>query len=348
MESSIASHLKCPRLRTRRISDNYKPPVPMWSARADESVKQMVMGYYGVQSKGDEQRGRACRAFQKILDDFQAANGPKHVDLVNYADGSGYDNLIAIAYWTDPAVYEAWRTSPDSAAWWESSDRLNDGIGYFREILTPRVEQFETIFTAKEPLEGVGIVMGGMSDEIQEHGYWGSMRDRFPLSQTDTMEPSGNLAIKHGRPALGGRVAITGHQNLTVIRSGQDWGETEGEERRTYLEDIEPTLRAGMDYLRDEGLEAGCYSNRYVRHVDAQGNPVEKSFGVSHWRSLEHLEHWAESHPTHLAIFVTFNRLAKKFKNLKLYHEVSVFDPSAQSYEYINCHPNTGLLRAAF
>jgi aldoxime dehydratase len=319
----------------------------MWSARAAESVKQMVMGYYGVQSKGDEQKGRACRAFQGILDQFQAANGPKHYDLVNYVDGSGYDNMIAIAYWDDPALYEAWQTSPDLTAWWDSNDRLNEGIGYFREILSPRIEQFETIFTAKEPLEGVGIIMGGMSDEIQEHGYWGSMRDRFPLSQTDTMEPSGDLAVKQGKPALGGRVTITGHQNLAVIRSGQDWGETEGEERRTYLEDIEPTLRAGMDYLRDEGLEAGCYSNRYVQHMDAKGNPIKKSFGVSHWRSLEHLEHWAESHPTHLAIFVTFNRLAKKFKNLKLYHEVSVFDPSAQRYEYINCHPNTGLMRAA-
>jgi hypothetical protein len=27
--------------------------------------------------------------------------------------------------------------------------------------------------------------------------------------------------------------------------------------------------------------------------------------------------------------------------------EVSVFDAAAQHYEYINCHPNTGLMRAA-
>ncbi|MGD0635336.1 MAG: phenylacetaldoxime dehydratase family protein [Beijerinckiaceae bacterium] len=339
--------MRCPRLRTRRVSDNFKPPVPMWSARADESVTQMVMGYFGVQSEGEEQKGRACKAFQGILDSFLAAGGPRHHDLVHYVDAAGYNNMIAIAYWDDPLVYERWRTNPAVAGWWESKDRLNEGIGYFRETLAPRVEQFETIFTAKEPLEGVGIIMGGMSDEILEHGYWGAMRDRFPLSQTDTMEPSGDLAVKEGKPALGGRVVIAGHQNLAVIRSGQDWTETEGEERRTYLEDIEPTLRAGMDYLRDDGLEAGCYSNRYVRHMDAKGNPVEKSFGVSHWRSLEHLEHWASSHPTHLSIFVTFNRLAKKFKNLKLYHEVSVFDPAAQLYEYVNCHPGTGLMRAA-
>jgi Haem-containing dehydratase len=31
--------------------------------------------------------------------------------------------------------------------------------------------------------------------------------------------------------------------------------------------------------------------------------------------------------------------------NLRLYHEVSVLDAAAQRYEYINCHPGTGLLR---
>ncbi|WP_267873812.1 phenylacetaldoxime dehydratase family protein [Hyphomicrobium album] len=59
-----------------------------------------------------------------------------------------------------------------------------------------------------------------------------------------------------------------------------------------------------------------------------------------------HLESWAESHHTHLRIFGTFMRLVEKLPNLKLYHEVSVFDADAQHYEYINCHPNTGLMRA--
>jgi aldoxime dehydratase len=347
LESSIPSHLRCPRTRTRRVSDNYKPPVPMWSARANESVKQIVMAYCGVQTKGDENRGRACAAFREIVGSFEIAHGPGHHDLVNFVDAAGYDNLIAIAYWDDPKEYALWADSPAIANWWGSEDRLKEGIGFFREVLSPRTEQFETIFTAEEPLEGVGVLMGGMSEPILEHGYWGSMRERFPLSQTDAMDPSGELAAKSGKPALGGRVFIAGHENLAVIRSGQDWGETEGEERRTYIEDIEPVLREGMNYLRDDGMEAGCYSNRYVQVMDAEGKAIDKSFGVSHWRSLADLEQWAESHHTHLMIFVTFNRLAKKFKNLKLYHEVSVLAPDAQHYEYINCHPGTGLMRAA-
>lgn len=187
---------------------------------------------------------------------------------------------------------------------------------------------------------------GDMSEPIFEHGYWGSMRDRLPVSQNDTMEPSGQLTVVQGHPQAGGRVVISGHQNLTLIRSGEDWSRTEGEERRTWYEDIEPVLNQGMDYLRDDGLEVGCYTNRYCHHIDENGNPQEKGFGVSLWNSLAALEHWGESHATHLQIFVTFMRNVKKFKELTLYHEVSVFDASNQYFEYINCHPKTGLLRA--
>jgi aldoxime dehydratase len=35
-----------------------------------------------------------------------------------------------------------------------------------------------------------------------------------------------------------------------------------------------------------------------------------------------------------------------KFTYLTIYQEVSVFDASYQYFEYINCHPKTGLLRA--
>ena len=63
--------------------------------------------------------------------------------------------------------------------------------------------------------------------------------------------------------------------------------------------------------------------------------------------NLEKLERWAESHPTHLRIFVTFFRVAAGLKKLRLYHEVSVSDAKSQVFEYINCHPHTGMLRDA-
>ncbi|WP_167562620.1 phenylacetaldoxime dehydratase family protein, partial [Burkholderia cepacia] len=49
----------------------------------------------------------------------------------------------------------------------------------------------------------------------------------------------------------------------------------------------------------------------------------------------------------HLRIFVTFFRVVTGLSKLRLYHEVSVFDAKHQVYEYVNCHPRTGMMRDA-
>ena len=339
MESAIDAHLQCPRTRTRRVEDDFTPPYPLFSGRAPQAMTQVVIGYFGVQARDAPERLR--KAFVAMNALFALSDGPRHRDTVKCLDASGYDTAITAAYWGDPPQFHRWLESPEVHRWWASDERLDDGVGYFREVMLPRDVQYETAYVSPSHLEGLGVVMGSASGEILEHGYWGSMRDRIALSQTDAMAPAGDLRILDDG---GGRVSVLGHQNLAIIRSGQDWTATQGEERRIYLEDIEPPLRAGMSFLRDSGASVGCYCNRYVQHIDADGKPIEKSFGVSQWRSLAHLERWAESHPTHLEIFGTFLKYVPQLPNLRLYHEVSVFDAGAQRYEYINCHPATGLM----
>lgn len=349
MESAIDTHLKCPRTLSRRVADDYVPPFPMWVARSGSGLEQVVMGHFGVQAKAEDASSRAAAlaAMRIITASFAEHDGPGHFDRVEYRDREGHDNFMAIAYWSEPDAFARWKAHPSVDDWWQSDARLSDGLGHFREILAPRAEQFETLYAFKDRLPGVGAVMGHISDEIEEHGYWGSMRDRMPVSQVDRMSARGELAVTTGAPLSSGRVVIAGHENLCLIRSGQDWEEADDDERRLYLEEIEPTLRDGMDFLRDHGAEVGCYSNRYVRHIDADGNPVDQSFNLGHWRSLDLLERWAESHPTHLRIFVTFFKVVTSLRKLRLYHEVLVVDAADQSYEYVNCHPNTGLMRDA-
>jgi aldoxime dehydratase len=269
-----------------------------------------------------------------------------HVDLAYEVDAAGYDIHLAIAYWTDHEQFARWQASPPVADWWNSDARLDDGLGYFREILTPHVANLETLFAASDRLEGIGVLFGGLSAEpVQEHGYWGSMRDRLPRSQTDAMDPAGSLSSR----TSSGRIRLAGHENVAVIRSGQDWTDTTGRERDMYLQEMEPILRKGMMFLRDHGRGIGCYANRYVQHIDATAGLIEKSFGISFWRSLDTMEKWAEFHPTHEAIFGTFMGIVGALDanlKLRLYHEVTVVTPDEQSYEYINCHPQTGLLAA--
>ena len=184
-----------------------------------------------------------------------------------------------------------------------------------------------------------------MSDLVQEHAYWGGARDRIPLSQSDEMAPAGKPQVV----AEGARLRVLPHENLCLIRSGQDWADTEADESHMYQHDVEPVLREGMDFLRDEGLAIGCFANRYMRVVDAGGAPVDKSFGMSWWKSLAVLERWSESHPTHLAIFGAAMRYLSKLgpaARLKLYHEVTVAAAEEQFFEYLNCHDRTGMLRA--
>lgn len=127
-------------------------------------------------------------------------------------------------------------------------------------------------------------------------------------------------------------MVVRAHDNITLIRSGQDRVDTGPEERELHLSEIEPVLREGMDFLRDHGAEVGWYSNRYVRYCDVDGNPLER---------------WSESHPTHLRIFTTFFEVVTGLEKLRLHHEVSAFDAHAQHYEYVDRHPATGMLRDA-
>jgi aldoxime dehydratase len=347
MESAIDKHLKCPRTLSHRVPDEYQPPFPMWVGRADEQLEQVVMGYWGVQYRGEDQREAALNAMRHIAASLSLPDGPLSHDLTHHTDNSGYDNLMIVGYWKDPAAYCRWLRTPEVIEWWSSQDRVSDGLGYFREIVAPRAEQFETLYGFRDELPGVGAVMDSISDEIEEHGYWGSMRDRFPISQTDWMAPCGELTVIAGDPAKGGRVVVQGHDNIALIRSGQDWADAGDDERSLYLNEILPTLQAGMDFLRDSGKDLGCYSNRFVNYIDLDGNFLNLSYNIGHWRSLEKLERWAESHPTHLRIFVTFFRVATSLSKLRLYHEVSVSDAKDQVFEYINCHPQTGMLRDA-
>lgn len=343
MESAIPGHLAAARTRHPRVGADYEPPYPSFVARHRPSVKGVVMAYFGLQFRpGDETASAAPLA--AIAEAFGAEDGPGHWDRARYADEEGKLNVVSIAYWDEAARFDRWFSAHGAA--WTAGEAADAKLGFFTELLRPSVERYETLFSASDRAEGVAVIADGMSGMVQEHAYWGGMRDRIPLSQTDAMEPSGAPLIVEE----GGRLRVVPHENICLIRSGQDWTDTEPEERRMYLEEVEPVLRAGMDFLRDEGLSCGCFANRYMQVVDAEGRPVEKSFGMSWWKSLSALERWAESHPTHVAIFGAAMKYLSTLgpaAKLRLYHEVTVAAAEEQFFEYRNCHPRTGMLRTA-
>ncbi len=340
MESAIPEHLKTTRSRHRRVPDDYAPPYPSFVARHKPKVARVVMAYFGLQYRG-EAPAAATSALGDIAARFAAAQGPSHWDRAHYLDQAGYSNVVSVAYWDDVAKFDGWFEGAREA--WTGSG--SDGIGRYIEVLRPAVARYETLFSSPDRAEGVAVIADGMSGEVQEHAYWGGMRDRIPLSQTDEMAPGGKPTLRRD----GARLRIIAHDNLCLIRSGQDWSDTEEAERKLYLDEVEPVLREGMDFLRDEGLRIGCYANRYMRVLDADGRPAEKSYGQSWWHSLAALERWAESHPTHVRIFGAAMKYLSTLgpaAKLRLYHEVTVAAADEQFFEYRDCHPKTGMLAA--
>lgn len=330
IESAIPDHLVTTRTRHRRVPDDYAPPYPSYVARSATSVRQVVMAYLGLQHDGDAPPPGLLAPLDAAL---AAADGPGHHDR---ARGDG--ETVSIAYWDDPERFDRWWDAHRDS--W-LGDGVRDGHGRWAEVLRPTVEEHETLFSSTGRPEGVAVLAEGLSGEVQEHGYWGGMRDRIPLSQTDAMAPVGEPVVERD----GGRVRVRPQHAACLIRSGQDWTDTDGAERAMYLEEVEPVLRAGMDFLRDEGSAVGCRTNRYLTVVE-DGRPVDRTFGMSWWRSLDALERWSESHPTHVAIFgaaMRYLTTTGPSARLRLYHEVSVAGADEQYFEYVDCRPGTGL-----
>jgi len=353
LTSAIPTHLQCTRTQPAGLpAADFQPPYPSYSVRFPEKVSDLVMAIIGAQFKTDDATKTA--AAQSTLTTFLTSpnSPPTFFEWATVTDAKGYYNLSTLAYWPSKAVFETWATDSGFNKWWESLDPTTCSHGWFLEIFFPTTNRFETLFNTTANPEGSAYMRETMSEEVREHGYWGSMRDRLPIAQTDPLVSSLSPSQMEKSSSSGSgnenelctRVTIPGRKNLTVIRSGQDWGATTPEERQLYLETMHPVLTRGMDFLRDHGREedVGCFSCRFMTSTGK-----DRTFGLAYFQDLASLERWCREHETHLAIFRGFHAYAKKLNNqvtLKVFHEVMVLEEEQQRFEYVACHKGTGML----
>ncbi len=325
---------------------NWEPPYPAFSADFDDGVDRVVMAYYGVD--GDAQ-DRAHFA-DWLLAMCQAENRPVVVNRASYTAKDGRVSDVFILYWLDSDAFYRWEQRPEIQSWWLSSDRLIGTAGYWREVWSPPLSYLETLISSTEPV-GLAEAKTAIGGPVREHAYWGAARDRIPVSASDALNPEmADLEPSDVSPkiaSLGRRLRVRPAGNVCLIRSGQNWTDCGPEELDLYMEDVYPVFRAGMNFLRDNPLETGCLSCRFMEQLTIEGETQQKTFATAAFLSLGHLERWAKSHPTHLAIFKSFHELVHKRNfavDLKLWHEVAVMPAGASVAEYINCRPETGLL----
>lgn len=343
LEPAVPGHLDRPGdFGPKHERGSYTPPYPAPVARFDPKIATVVMAYYGIQHL-DPALPSALRALNELAEDFGRADGPGHWDRARFLDAEGCTNTISIAYWDDTAEFDRWQSG--YGANWTALERYNPALGRFAEIIRPDATRFETLFSSWGRPERISVIADHESGPIEEHAYWGAARDRMPAGHYDPMKRAGELTLKIDGPLR----EVSGHDNICLIRSGQDISDTLDTERAFYKEQVEPPLIVGMNFLRDEGLEVGCYSNRFVAVLDGAGNPTEKTFGLSWWTELRALENWSQEHPTHVDIFGAAMRHLSTFgpdTKLRLYHEITVVRAQEQSFRYLNCHDRSGLLNA--
>ena len=73
--------------------------------------------------------------------------------------------------------------SPQVATWWNDSERIDvRNVGYWKEVIFAPMERLETLFSS-EDVAGMATLASRVTGPVQEHAYWGAMRDRMPASE---------------------------------------------------------------------------------------------------------------------------------------------------------------------
>jgi aldoxime dehydratase len=327
--------------RCPNMPENWEPPVPAWRCTFAQA-KGIIVGHFGSQS--DRDGPTALDAW--LIRHQSGQDAPSRVDRASYRDDLGNYGRLALCYWHDRASFDRWFS--DAAGWWADDARLNEGVGYFREVYDIPVERFETIWSSPSA-HAIGVRdFLAVEGPMREHAYWGAARDRLAVSDFDDLvSPLGAELALSDADTLGRRVTVTPPENLCVIRSGQDWSRCNEAEMASYFASVEPALRAGMEFLASHRDETGCIDCRFAQELDADGETIAQTFGLAQFLTLGHLEDWSKSHDTHLAIFNSFMAMvaAHDFDvSLHLYHELFVTSRENPAFEYINCHNRTGLL----
>jgi aldoxime dehydratase len=331
----------------KQMPENWEPPVPAWQAEFDAAVTEVVFAYFGAQRPEGSQPGTFI---EWTLDALKRSETPGFLTRATYVDAANYRNDVLIAYWTSKASFDAWWQLSGLMEYWQDNDRTIGQEGAWREIFCVAPRRFETLYSSQQPT-GCGALAKPLGCPVREHNYWGGMRDRIPDTSLADDGFETMIAQPWSRQLCGDtrsrRVSATVPDNLCLIRSGQDLRDCNAQELATYTDIVRPQLTAGMAYLRDNPVETGCLSVRLMDETALNGAQTAQSFGLAMFSSLDRLESWSKNHPTHLAIFKSFFEMVERHEgnlDLRLWHEVLILNQKGSICEYINCHPNTGML----
>ena len=320
---------------------NWQPQYPAWEPYWENKSESLVAGYFGIQAEQPQ-----------LLDEWASQSlfgehAPLAVEQGLHVDGDRARDFVYLAYWRQ-SNYRRWWALADNSGWWGDDERLTEGVGYWREIISMPFDRFETLHLSKQ-LHGVSVSAQGLHGPIREHGYPGSIRDRIPISDSHSLRRVTGIQtpLPSRTTAAGNRVTVTPYQNTCAIRIGLDWSACGNKEKTFYRGRIFPRLLEGMKAIGDNPAETGCYSLRYVDEMDGAWGASEKGFVLGYSVDVHAYEGWANTHSTHRALLARYRELHDTFgadTGFALWHEVTALPKKGCEFEYIGCRPGTGLL----
>lgn len=320
--------------RPRRGPPGYWPDFTTYYLRYPPGMRDVVRVVFGVSSDGSP-------AFvARVVEALQGTDGARTVERGRVIVPEDSGTLLVFAYWDDTAAHARWAAAPTTAC----ALARDEGASWWCETADLPLTHTEAHFGVRTRETGLGRLPGTEHAFCPMVGYWGSGRDRIPAAADDEFVPgAGTSAV--GEPDDRRTVAPA---HVATIRTSQDWQGAPLDHLEWYREEVEPVLRAGVEFLSGEPDEARCLTALYVQETDLDGVDVDRTCVLAHFRSLDDLEGWARDHPTHHAIFASGMQMVRRFGEdlgIRLFHEVSVLPEGRFRGRYVRCADDTGLLR---
>ncbi len=341
-------HVEYPRIVPARKPQGHQPAAPRYTLRWHDPVETMVSEYYGMQ-KADLSWEQQREFFDRVQASFTHPDGPAAHEVMRFTDEAGEINAVVVAYWLDATRHARWSLSADFPTWFAAQERLASGdTGYWKETIAVPYDRHETIYSAPNYKIGFARTPNSSIESMTTNGYFGAARDRVPISAIDPLESP----LRHSPPkprvvgSRGRRLRASTPYNMTALRSGQFWVGAGPEQLGDYQENLQPKLMRGMNFLLDNKEDTGTLALRVMTNLDTDGKERAETSVLAYFLSLDQLEDWSKSHVTHLDIYrhaIAMNRQFKEKREVVTWHEVFVM-PAATSFEYVNCHPRTGVL----
>ncbi|KAH7371534.1 heme-containing dehydratase protein [Pyrenochaeta sp. MPI-SDFR-AT-0127] len=349
--------MSCPiRVYPLRKPENHRPPIPRWRLILPHGTSHVYTTYMGLQQRSGSPEAlnaeiQARQAFEEWLG---TSDGPSAYETFTLIDGGDADNsLVWACYWIDAAKHSKSMETLNLLSIYSQLPVLGQSsIGLWHESFATELSRLETNYSGLDYLPGMARIPRTSTEEHSLSAYWGAARDRIPDSAHDLFPVAAAMTYPHQVPTgLGQHLLGTNYNNLVHIRSGQFWENCSQQEADSYEQKLEPTLRAGLNYLCENSEETGAIGLRYLRNEQPSehlsGRERKETCGAGFFTCLESMEKWAKSHRSHLKIYrgaLTHYKTFGESRKFRTWHEVSVIKEGDARFEYINCTPKTGVM----